>query len=206
MASGAFSRFQIAHPGETIYAFALLTDEDALGVYEIGHTRENLARKLSTCSNPNAPFIARLINRMETEWSHPEWTDDFANAKNNHPADSDDDAYDTFRREWLEHSPDEDDRFRRIIYRAMCDALHLLDERGHFGSGELRRKLTLFISISDSEEQSSVEIESASELNPWHVSRRLPSGYPFPSNWMQAGYHFVRRRMRGPIIARSLPE
>jgi hypothetical protein len=86
----------------------------------------------------------------------------------------------------------------------MADALRLLDEEGIFGKGKDREQITLFLSISDADEEGLLELESARLLNPRRSAQRLACAYPLPIRWINSLVYFFWWLRKGRIIARRL--
>ena len=63
------------------------------------------------------------------------------------------------------------------LLASMVEGLHLLDAEGFFGTGQEREKITLFVSISDSDEAEEAETSSARQLNPPQVAAAFVGRY-----------------------------
>ncbi|QSI32591.1 DUF4303 domain-containing protein [Variovorax sp. RKNM96] len=154
-ARSAFGALRAQHPGERFYAMALYTDDGAMTVCPSANSEEAFQRMLldGDFSDPADVAYAR--------WGTAEW------------------AYEALHAEQFD-APCERLRthvstlgggrafgaFCSRLHDAMTQALAELDQEGFFGTGADRQALTLFCSISDSDEAEALEDRSAKQLNP----------------------------------------
>jgi hypothetical protein len=71
----------------------------------------------------------------------------------------------------------DDDRgyraFANKVIGSMVGALRELDEAGFFGTGDDRERVTVFVTVSDSDAAEQIENQSAKQLNPAAVAKRF---------------------------------
>ncbi len=170
-AEKAFTEVRAAHPDEHFYAFALYTDDGAMTVVPAANTEEGFQRKVGE-DGAEANYY---------RWATGEWAYEAVGSKAFQAA-SDllnaDDRYEG------EESDDEDDpafaAFKSQVIEAMTLGLAEMEAEGFFGSGPARERVTLFVSISDSDESEMVEDASARSLNPLPVYERFAVRYQPP--------------------------
>ena len=175
----SFTRIRAKHPDEEIYAFALYSDDDALGVSPAANSEAGYERCVEKYrSNPshmkelarlNLPFVP-----FEYRWSWGEWEyiPGFAQLF--------DPAGEAIRKAEPDgEDEDEYDAFKGAVYAVMVLGLKDLDADGFFGTGDERRRITLYCSIYDSYEFAWMEEESARILNPPDVYQA------FLEQWIQ---------------------
>jgi len=202
----AFLDFRRSRPGETIYVFGLYADDDALGAHSIGNTEE--AYKRAASRDPGDGMFGRMSSMLSYRWSAAEWPNIYSEE---FPApDREPDAGERlqegsdFAEGWRSISGKNHQEFRRNMFRAMVDALRLLDGESLFGTGQDREKVILFISLSDSEDEGFLEIESAKLLNPRRAMRRALRTIPLPIRWIILAGFYWRRLIRGEVISPHL--
>ena len=168
-AERAFAGVRQSHPEERFYAFALYTDDGAMTVEPAANSEESFDRKAGGEADP----AMRSYYRWATgEWAyeaagggHFDAVYDLLNAPDRDGGDGEAGPAGDGGPEEFE----EDEAFAAFkghLIEAMTGALGDLDAVGFFGSGDERRKMALFVSISDSDEATQVENESARRLNP----------------------------------------
>lgn len=152
-ALAAFDEAYSAVSGERVYGVALTTDDGAMGVglcittVEHYETARAEAAEAGVLSSPGYDAYLR--------WDTAEWLDELAGWKHFEPI-----------TRVLFDDPDEaEDGFEEHI-DALIEALaHLRRERAEALAG-----VTLFVSVTDSDEAESIEDRSAAELNPPDLS------------------------------------
>jgi hypothetical protein len=191
---------------ETNYAFSLVTSDDAHGVSAVANTEEAYAALLAR--RPSKTWWERNVFGPAMRWSPEEWPTNYSapipdidSQELNTPDQEFDPTYG--KRLLLEACPSREE-FRSKAFRAMADALRLLDEEGIFGKGKDREQITLFLSISDADEEGLLELESARLLNPRRSAQRLACAYPLPIRWINSLVYFFWWLRKGRIIARRL--
>ena len=147
----AFGDLRRAHPDETFYAFALYTDDGWMTIVPAANSEEGFRR--ATEDDPD-PANQKYSRRATAEWAYEAAGDEYFDAANDllnaPPAD--------------EGTGDGDEAAQAHRYRdegnallgGMVEGLRLLDAKGFFGTGAEREKVTLFVSISDSDEAEEV--------------------------------------------------
>jgi hypothetical protein len=199
----AFHALRRSRPGEHIYAFALDTDDDAIGASPFGSTEESLAAKLR--DYPASTAMERIQYTLAFRWSPHEWPGIYSESM---PASGQGlpslEEMMEFMNAWTANPGHSMKAYRRQVFRAMVDALRSLDEEGLFGNGSARNAILLFISISDSQDAGFLEIESARSLNPRSAWRRAARTIPLPVRWIILTGYFLRRLLKGKLIAPTL--
>lgn len=155
----AFTEVQENHPKERFYAFALPSDDGAMTVEPAANSEEALER----AADGDEDTLAWM------RWSTSEWTYETEGG------DHFNDVYDAIN---ADDRYDEDDEgafgaFKEKLFETMILALEDLDAKGFFGKGKARSAVTLFCSVTDSEDAEKLEDESARRLNPAAVYRRF---------------------------------
>src|SRR5262245_40326903 len=206
----AYLDFRRSRPDETIYAFGLYTDDDALNAHSIGNTEE--AHEKAVSRNPGDGMFDRLSSVLRYRWSPAEWKGIYSE-EFPAPDNGQDDGPDpweelqdgsSFAEAWRSITGRDHRDFRRNMFRAMVDALRLLDGESLFGTDRDREKVILFISLSDSEDEGFLEIESAKLLNPRRATRRALRTIPLPFRWIILAGYYWRRLIRGRIVSNTL--
>ena len=157
-----FTALRRKHPDEQFYAFALYTDDGAMTVEPAANSEEGFERQAEHGGEDEACYY---------RWGTAEWAYE-AGAQGT-----------SFEKVYKALNPPdrcEDDDFGPFceeLHAAMIGALADLDGEGFFGSGKDRERVTLFISISDSEDLERIEDESAKALNPKPVYARFQKRY-----------------------------
>ena len=177
----AFGALRAQHPDETFYAMALYTDDGAMTVCTSANSEEAFQRILlgDDFSDPASVAATRWFT---AEWAyesvHSEHFDVPCERLRKHVLTLDDDApaadaksFAAPARRLLAHvlklgKNDSFGVFRSKLHDTMVQALAELDQEGFFGTGSQRQALTLFCSISDSDEAEAFEDRSAKQLNP----------------------------------------
>lgn len=163
----AFLQVRAAHPDEAFYAFALYTDDDAMGVSPAANTEEAYQRRVERYQSDESymQFLKEhdiAFNPFNYRWGTPEWAYEH-------------DGQDQFQAvsERLdavtgsgEMTLEEYEEFKGAVLAAMLLGLKDLDAEGTFGDGPERARITLFCSLSDSATAGWFEEESARRLNP----------------------------------------
>jgi len=202
----AYLDFRRSRPDETIYVFGLYTDDDALNAHSIGNTEEAYEKAISR--NPGDGMFGRLSSVLSYRWSPAEWpgiySEDFPAPDEEQDASERLQEGSSFAEAWRSISGKDHQEFRRNMFRAMVDALRLLDGESLFGTGRDREKVILIISLSDSEDEGFLEIESAKLLNSRRATRRALRTIPLPFRWIILAGYYWRRLIRGRLISNTL--
>ena len=176
-ARAAFGDLRRAHPQEAFYAFALYTDEGWMTIVPAANSEEGFRRATGEGMDP--------VNRRYYRWATAEWAYetagdehfDAANALLNTPPPG---AEPTDEEADEAEEAEEARRYREkgdALLGSMVEGLRLLDAEGFFGTGEAREAVTLFVSISDSDEAEALETSSARQLNPPAVAAAFAARY-----------------------------
>ena len=168
----AFGELRRAHPDETFYAFALYTDDGWMTVVPSANSEEGFQR--ATTDEPD-PANHRYSRWATAEWAYEAAGDEHFDAANVLLNASSED----------EETDDSDETEEVCLYReqgdaliaSMVEGLRLLDAEGFFGTGVERDQVTLFVSISDSDEAEETETSSARQLNPPGVAAAFAGRY-----------------------------
>ncbi len=158
----AFGELRHAHPQETFYAFALYTDDGWMTIVPAANSEESFRRAAGDDMDP--------VERAYMRWATAEWACEAAGGEHF-------DAANALLNAAPEAAPTDEaadkageaPRYREegnALLASMVEGLRLLDAEGFFGVGEAREKVTLFVSISDSDEAEEIETSSARQLNP----------------------------------------
>jgi hypothetical protein len=160
-------------PDETIYAFALYTDDDVAGVWPAANTEEGFAEAVARYNFTDERNNAGI--RFSTgEWKYEGFgTQHFRQSA------------DVLRSMAEEHADGEAfARFRQQVLDLMVEVLAALDAEGVFGRGPERERLTLLCAVTDADESGEEFSErSIRTLNPPAVV---------------AAYEATRRQATGP--------
>jgi len=152
----AFGTLRAAHPNERFYAMALYTDDGAMTVCPSANSEEALQRILvdNDCTDPR--------DIAYTRWGTAEWAYEDQHAEGFNA------VCDRLRAHVLASGDDKRAlaAFGSRLNDTMVQALAELDQEGFFGTGADRQALTLFCSISDSDDAEAFEDDSANRLNP----------------------------------------
>ena len=161
----AFAEVRAAHPEERFYVFALYTDDGMMTIVPAANTEEGF-----NCKAGPDPEEANHYRWSTGEWAYEAVGDDhfraasnLLNVPNRYPGEDD---------EGDQGGPGFD-AFKAQAIETMIAALRDLDEEGIFGTGTDREHVTLFVSISDSDDAVAVENRSAGLLNPAPVSAKF---------------------------------
>jgi hypothetical protein len=165
-ARSAFAQVRASRPGETLYAFALYTDGDCIATTAAVNTEEGLRRRLAGEHDVDADDLAYY------RWSTGEWQAEGIGSAGFPPFDEMMAFLTLWEGEGKSHRA-----FRRRVLDAMVAALKALDGEGEFGRGAAREAITLFITITDCDEDFVVENRSARILNSREVARRFRRRY-----------------------------
>ncbi|MBN1287971.1 MAG: DUF4303 domain-containing protein [Anaerolineae bacterium] len=163
----AFTQIRENHPDEEFYAFALNTDDSVLTAVECANSEEGFQRAVKRFAYTDPADLSYL------RWNVPEW------------------AYESIATEFspavhqalngAERSHIEESlgfvAFRERVHQTMIEALQDLEANHFFGTGNVREKITVFVSISDSDLAERLENVSAQKLNPVSVYERFLARY-----------------------------
>ena len=162
-AKRAFTEVRRAHKGESFYAFALYTDEGLMTVMPAANTEQGYARAVEKYG------YTKTADKNYVRWATAEWAYEGAGA----------DHFDAACKLLNSDKRDDtdDDRgyraFANKVIGSMVGALRELDGAGFFGGGDERERVTLFVTVSDSDAAAQIEKESAKQLNPPAVAKRF---------------------------------
>lgn len=164
-AKKAFTAVRAEHPDERFYAFALYSDDGAMTVEPAANTEQGLDRKAKEYGYDPVPSWLR--------WMTGEWAYEADGGENFLK------VYEMLETEgdYDEDASEEFEAFRTHVYEAMIAALEDLEAEHFFGVGEAREAITLFCSISDSDDSRQLENESARRLNPPTVYQKFLAGW-----------------------------
>jgi len=171
-ARSAFEELRARLPHETIYAFALYTDDDGVATSVVANTEESLQRKLDRGGVEENEV-------MHYRWDPAEWEYEGIET----PAFPSRDDMEEFAERW-ERQGKSYRSFRGKVFASMVDALKDLDRAGVFGEGAEREAITAFVAISDSDESALLEDRSARAINPSKVARRFRQRCPWYIRWL----------------------
>ena len=172
-ARAAFGDLRRAHPHETFYAFALYTDDGWMTIVPAANSEEGFKR---ASGDGDADPDERTYTRWATaEWAYEAAGDERFNAANDllNAPDQAMETADSDEAEELRHHREKGE----ALLASMVEGLRLLDAEGFFGTGEERGRVTLFVSISDSDEAEETETSSARQLNPPQVAAAFAGRY-----------------------------
>lgn len=171
-ARAAFGDLRRAHPQETFYAFALYTDDGWMTVVPSANSEEGFHRAAGDDTDP----AERAYSRWATaEWAYEATGNEHFDAANDllNAPDQNEEATDLGEAEELRAHRGKGE----ALLASMVEGLRLLDAEGFFGTGEDREKVTLFVSISDSDEAEETETTSARQLNSPQVATAFARRY-----------------------------
>ncbi len=152
-ARAAFGELCRAHPNERFYAFALYTDDGWMTIVPAANSEEGLRRAVGDDTDP--------ADHRYYRWATAEWAYEAAGDEHFDAANALLKAPDSDEAQSGGHQEKGD-----ALLASMTEGLRLLDAEGFFGRGTERETVTLFVSISDSDEAEEVETSSAQQLNP----------------------------------------
>lgn len=150
------------HPNERFYAFALYSDDGAMTAAPAANSEEGLVRKAQEYGCSPIPGWLR--------WSTAEW--DYEHEGSEHFA-----AVHEILNVGYDCSDAEFEAFKTKLYETMVQALGELDAEGFFGTKETREAVTIFCSISDSDDAERLEDASAQQLNPSTAYEKFKNRY-----------------------------
>jgi hypothetical protein len=159
-AKKAFTKVRSAHLGESFYAFAVYTDEDFSGLSPACNSEEPLARRIKEDK------LTSKLHKAYARWLTAEWAYEGEGAEEFSAVDK---AIHALKGTYAEN--------RNAITEATIGALLELDSTGFFGVEEERKKVTLILSITDSQDAEKLENESAKLLNPPSVAKKFIDRY-----------------------------
>jgi hypothetical protein len=157
----AFTEIRNDHPSERFYAFALYTDDSAMTVEPAANSEEALE---STAEDYDESPDTGWLRWGTAEWAYESEGGDHFN-----------DVYDALNVEnrYDKKDPKAFGAFKQNLFETMILALKSLDDEGFFGTGKDREAVTLFCSVSDSDDAEDLEDQSAKRLNSKAVYRRF---------------------------------
>lgn len=159
----AFGDLRRRHADETFYAFALYTDDGWMTIVPAANSEEGFHRATQDVTDSAEHGYYR--------WATAEWAYEAACGEHFDAANA------------LLNAPPESGEARchqekgEALLASMVEGLRLLDAEGFFGTGPQREKITLFVSISDSDEAEKVETTSARQLNPPGIAAAFATRY-----------------------------
>lgn len=157
-AQRAFESVIKKYPNEQFYAFALYSDDGVMTIEPTCNSEEALRDKAKVSGYLLIPDSLRWLT---SEWAYEYEGSEYFKA--------------VYRMLNVEGrcGESEFEAFRFKVYETMIEALGDLDAEGFFGIGEKRENITIFCSISDSEDAAQFENESARQLNPMSVYEKF---------------------------------
>lgn len=162
----ALDKFRAMKPDETIYAFALYTDDDCCATCVAANTEEALQRKIAKETLRRKQAGEPDLSKVDIDgyrWITGEWEYEGIEDK----------GFPTYNEMLSMQEGESYKSFRQGVIVAMVGALKELDSEGVFGKGTLRERITLFVAITDSNESFLVENQSARQLNPRKVAQQF---------------------------------
>lgn len=185
--------------GEHICAFALVTSDDFLGASAVGDTSERREQRLA--KRPPRNRAEAKYHEWAFAWNTGDWDSIYsADQPCQQPSPLDFNSMLAFEQAWLSGGQGER-AFKRNMLRAMVDVLADLDKEHLFGNGAQRDGLTLFVEITDSNDDEVVKLKTARLLNPPKSARRLTGSLPFVGHLLVCGMSVVGWLRRGRLIA-----
>ncbi len=139
--------------GERLYGVALTTDDGAMSAGLCVTTVEHYEAKRSEAEA--AGDLASPGYDAYLRWDTAEWRDELAGWQH----------FDTVSGAFQDEQGDSDDSFEEHVDALIAALAHLRSERADALDG-----VTLFVSVTDSDETEAIENRSATELNPAEVS------------------------------------
>lgn len=167
IAAAAAFRQAKKEAGKDLYAFALYTDDDAMTVLPAANTERALAARAEGYGFTTEQEIDR-----ELRWSVGEWGLEGVGRTHFSDICSHLAVFATGTRTVKGGKR----RFRKGVHEAAIGALEELEAKGAFGAGVSRERLTVFVSISDSDEATRLELASVRRLNPKRARERFMRG------------------------------
>lgn len=189
--------------GEHVCAFALVTDDDRFAANAAGDTIQRRQQRLA--KRPPRNRTEEKYHAWSYAWNTGEWDSIYsADRPCARPsALSGRQGFESmlaFEQAWSS-SRGSERAFKRNMLRAMVDALADLDREGIFGRGSKRKELTLFIEITDSNDDEVAKLKTARMLNPAKAARRLTRSLPPTGRLLVCGMGVVGWFLRGRLIA-----
>jgi len=169
-ARAAFEQVREENPDESFYGFALYTDDGLMTIMPAANSEQGFKE---ACRNNG---FKKPDEKAYARWATAEWGYEAVGA------DHFDAAHELLNGPDRGDAGDADDEaaYRALgntVIGSMVNALNDLDQSGFFGAGAEREKVTLFVSVSDSDAAESIENESAKQLNPPAVAERFIKRY-----------------------------
>ncbi len=148
---------------DPLYAFALYSDDDAGTIIPAANTERGLASK--------AKYYGDRVELQYLRWGTAEWEYEGRPGANHFNS-----ICDRLLSLAMSDAVPRGKGFvahRWHVYEVAIKALEDLDREGVFGVGKARQEMTVFCTISDSNDARRLERESARRLNPPAVFRRF---------------------------------
>jgi hypothetical protein len=169
-ARSAVEELRAMKPDETLYAFALYTDDDCCATSAAANTEEALQRKLDKEAlrlKQAGESLQKYGGLDYYRWATGEW--DYEGIGHN--------GFPSYEEMEAMQEGKSSKAFKRGVLDAMVGALKELDSAGVFGTGPQREGITLFVTITDCDEAVHIEDRSARRLNPRQIARRFHHRY-----------------------------
>jgi hypothetical protein len=161
----AFRDVKAANAGEEFYAFALYTDSSAMTVVAAANSLQAFDKAAANASDKSPASLA-YYKWVTSEWAHEAWKAEEFKAISAE----------------LRNSTDRDQfaTFKANTFRAMIDAMKMLDGEHLFEDGISRDKIALFVTVTDDDQAEAIENDSASQLNPPTVYQAFLNRFDSP--------------------------
>ena len=157
----AFNAFRKKHPKDPAYAFALSSDDDAMTLVPAFNTDRGLAKRAKRYGYTSEADVNTI------RWSPGEW--EFEGFGGEHF----DAICDTLATVAGERIKGGFSAHKKRVFAAAGDALTDLETAGAFGRGPQRAGLTVYFSITDSDDATRVQRASARRANPKAIYERF---------------------------------
>ena len=153
-----FTSLREQHAGETFYAFALCTDDDAGTVFAAANSEEGLRRTAEK-------HAADSDESPETWMEELRWLPDDWDSGEKEAEQFDAVQQMTDIRQFADQGEKAGQRRRQQVFRTFIQALKDVDAEGLFGTGGQREGMTVLLWITDSDDEEQIK-QWARELNP----------------------------------------
>jgi hypothetical protein len=162
-----FTALREQHPGETFYAFALCTDDDAGTIFPAANSEEGLRRRAEE-------YAAEGDESIETWMEELRWVPDDWDFGDNEAAHFEGVQQMIDIRWFLKQGKKANERRRQEVLQTFVEALKDVDQDGLFGQDTQREGITVLLWITDPDDEEQL-LEWARELNPDAAFERFAS-------------------------------
>jgi len=168
----AFNGLLEAHSDEHFYAFALYTDDSVISIAPSANSEEGYQRAIINFKKQFGEIEPEDL--LYLQWATAEWAYEYVGHE-----------HFSIVNDLLKKAQQNDSEYRKVDFQkykgkvlsTMVAALHQLDEDGLFNVRSNREELTVFASISDSDEAFLFENFSAQSINPESVFKAFSLRY-----------------------------